>query len=77
MLNAGPPRAGLASFDDEASRKIIDQMCALHRRVALLAMTNHEFLDKDFKRERATYSDGTTVTVDWSAKTVAVSPPLQ
>jgi hypothetical protein len=77
MINAGPPRAGLTSFDEEAGRKIIDQMCALHRRLALLAMTNHEFLDQDFKKERATYSDGTTVTVDWNAKTVEISPPLQ
>ena len=89
MLNAGPPRAGLnallpppaeateAQKENAArTRDILRQMTALHRRVALLAMTDHAFLDADFTRERTTFADGTTVTVDWSAKTVAVSPPL-
>ena len=75
MINAGPPRVGLNAFD--RGHEIIDQMRALHRRVALLAMTNHEFLDAGFQRERATYADGTTVTVDWTAKTVQVSPELR
>jgi hypothetical protein len=75
MLNAGPPRANLTSID--SSRAILDPMLALHRRVALLTMTNHEFLDADFQRERATYADGTTVTIDWRAKTVQVSPELK
>jgi hypothetical protein len=37
-------------------------------------MTNHEFLDPNYHRERTTFSDGTTVTVDWDAKSVVVSP---
>lgn len=75
MLNAGPPRVSLDSFDRD--HPIIDQLRALHRRVALLAMTNHEFLDPNFQVERATYADGTTVTVDWAAKTVQVLPELK
>lgn len=73
MLNAGPPRTGLTAIDNEAVRKILDQMTALHQRVALLAMTNHEFLDAEHTRERTTFADGTTVTVDWKAKTATVS----
>ncbi len=75
MLNAGPPRVDLTSLD--RSRAIVDQMTALHRRVALLAMTNHEFLDADHNQERTTFADGTTVTVDWKAKTATVSPELK
>ena len=75
MLNAGPPRAGLANID--SSRAILDQMTTLHRRVALLAMTNHEFLDAGHSRERATFSDGTTVTVDWKAKSVQIAPEVK
>lgn len=33
-------------------------------RVALLEMTNHEFLDASRSKERRTFADGTTVTVD-------------
>jgi hypothetical protein len=54
----------------------VRRMAALHGRVALLEMTNHEFLDKQFKKERTTFADGTTVTVDWDAKTVAIKPEL-
>lgn len=32
----------------------------------------HDFLDKDYKIERSTFADGTTVTVDWNTQTVTV-----
>ncbi len=70
MVNGGFPRASLTTIDRD--RAAIDQMTALHQRVALQAMVNHEFLDADFSVERATFADGTTVTVDWKAKTAAV-----
>ena len=59
-----------------ASLALIKQMAALNRRVGLLEMTNHEFLDADRHRERSTFADGTTVTVDWTAQTVDIQPPL-
>ena len=40
-------------------------------------MTNHEFLDKNYRRERTTFADGTTVTVDWDRKTATVGPELK
>jgi phage baseplate assembly protein gpV len=43
-------------------------MAALNQRLAPVEMTNHEFPDKDRQRERTTFADGTTVTVDWSTK---------
>jgi hypothetical protein len=71
MINAGMPRAG---FPLRGERDAINQMTALHRRVGLLELTKHEFLDGKFRRERSTFADGTTVTVDWDAKTAQVSP---
>ncbi len=56
--------------------KILKTIIALHKRVALLQMTNHEFLDKDYNKERSTFSDGTTVTIDKNAKTFDIEPPL-
>ena len=50
------------------------QMCALHKRVGMLEMTNHEFLDENFKKERTTFSYGTTVTVDWNKSTDEIKP---
>ena len=74
MLNGAPTRADLRS---DRTREIVAQLSALHRRVALLELTSHEFLAADHLRERSTFADGTTVTVDWTKKTVQVSPELK
>jgi hypothetical protein len=37
-------------------------------------MTNHEFLDKARGKERTTFADGTTITVDWDANTIDIKP---
>lgn len=58
------------------SLTLIKQMAALNKRVALLEMTNHEFLDANRNRERTTFADGTTVTVDWTAQSVEINPEL-
>ena len=72
FLNGGLPQV---SLDDlESSRDRIRQLSALHERVALVEMTSHEFLDPRFRKERTTFADGTTVTVDWDAGTVTVKP---
>jgi hypothetical protein len=52
-------------------------MMLLHKRVALLEMTRHEFLDANFKKERTTFADGTTVTVDWDTNAVKIEPELK
>jgi len=50
------------------------RLAALHRRVALLEMTRHEFLTPDFTRQRTTFADGTTVTVDFKTAHVEITP---
>jgi hypothetical protein len=78
ILYGGVPELPLAANEtDEERLNLIRQMSALHRRVALLEMTNHEFLDDNHRHERTTFADGTTVTVDWDAATVKVSPDLK
>ena len=37
----------------------MDHLAALHSRVGLLEMTNHEFLDKARTKEHTTFADGT------------------
>jgi Family of unknown function (DUF5696) len=76
-LCAGVPQLPLdLSRVSAGSLDLMRQMAALNRRVGLLEMTNHEFLDADRQRERSTFADGTSVTVDWTAQTVDVQPPL-
>jgi hypothetical protein len=55
----------------------VRRMAALHARVGMLEMTKHEFLDAERTKERSTFADGTTVTVDWTAKTATVLPELK
>ncbi|HSY18674.1 MAG TPA: DUF5696 domain-containing protein [Candidatus Acidoferrales bacterium] len=61
---------------DENSLALLKQMAALNRRVGLLEMTGHEFLDATRRQERSTFADGTTVTVDWDKNTAQIAPPL-
>jgi hypothetical protein len=75
LLNGGfcsVPR----NSDDPKAMELMRTICALHQRVALLEMTNHEFLDDTHKKERTTFSDGTTVTIDRTAGTFEIKPEL-
>ena len=62
---------------DEKTMALIKTMMALHKRVGMLEMTKHEFLDASYRKERTTYSDGTTVTVDWDTSNYTISPELK
>ena len=61
---------------DPVDAEKVRRMAALHQRIGLLEMTKHEFLNDTRTQERTTFADGTTVTVDWDAKTVAIKPEL-
>ncbi len=78
LLCGGVPELPLSAAErDDTTLKLLQRMAALHRRVALLQMINHEFLDPDRKRERTTFADGTTVTVDWDNSSVQILPDVQ
>jgi hypothetical protein len=76
LLCGGVPELPVTEEPSADSMPLIRKMAALHKRVGLLGMTNHEFLNPDRTRERTTFSDGTTVTVDWSAPSVDIRPDL-
>jgi hypothetical protein len=76
ILNGGMPELPISGDLSPETLAIIKQMASLHKRVALLEMTNHEFLDQNRRKERSTFSDGTTVTVDWDVDTVTIKPDL-
>lgn len=77
FLNGGLPQMSGRAEPSAEELKNVKRMAALHKRVALLEMTRHEFLDEKFRRERTTFADGTTVTVDWDAKKVEIVPDVE
>jgi hypothetical protein len=74
LANGGMPYLGLNPGPGELAR--VRTVCALHRRVALLEMTRHEFLDASRRRQRTSFADGTRVTIDLDADTWQIEPPL-
>lgn len=77
FLYGGIPEVHLSDLKNKKTLKWIKKMCKLNKRVALFQMTNDEFLDQNHQIERTTFSDGTTVTVNWNRKTVKISPVLK
>jgi hypothetical protein len=78
FLNGGLPQIRLSEEMSEEEMRRVNRMRKLHERLALAEMTKHEFLDKEkFRHERTTFSDGTTVTVDWDRESVVIEPELE
>jgi hypothetical protein len=74
LLNGGMPYLEPGGDDKHLERVRI--MAALHRRVGLLEMTGHEFLDVGRRRQRSRFADGTVVEVDLAKETFVVTPEL-
>ena len=74
LANAGIPYLSLHPTEQEL--KQVRTMCALHERIGLLEMSNHQFLDKSYRRQRTTFADGTTITIDLDKDSFEVSPKL-
>jgi hypothetical protein len=72
--HAGLPYLGLDPSEEELDR--VRTMCALNARVGLLEMTRHEFLGGSYQKQRFTYADGTTVTIDLDSGAYDIAPRL-
>ncbi len=77
FLYGGVPQIWARGEITDESLGWIRRMAALHARVGMSEMTNHEFLDRNYRKERTTFADGTTVTVDRDAGTVDVQPDVR
>jgi hypothetical protein len=75
LLFGGVPELPVTPTDDKTIA-LMRAMMQLHKRLGLLEMTKHEFLDANYRKERTTFADGTTVTVDWNSNTFEISPML-
>ncbi len=74
LANAGLPYLSLDP--GEAELEQVRTMCALHQRVGLLEMTKHEFLDESRRKQRTTFADGTSVTIDLNDDSFRITPEL-
>jgi hypothetical protein len=75
----GLANTGLAYLSLNPSEEELTHVCtmsALNERVGLLEMTNHEFLDKSYRKQRTTFADGTKVTIDLDTDTFEITPKL-
>ncbi len=75
IANGGMPYVGLNPGPQDLER--VRTVCGLHRRVALVEMTRHEFLDSRWRRQRTTFADGTRVTIDLEKDQYEITPPLE
>jgi hypothetical protein len=76
----GLGHAGLPYLSLDPSAAELEQvrtMCALNARVGLLELVRHEFFDGSYRRQRFTYADGTTVTIDLDSNGYEVAPRLE
>ncbi len=71
LLNAGLPYAHPGATSEQISRVL--EAAQLARRCGLMEMTSHEFLDGTWRKQRTTFSDGTTVTVNFETKEYSIS----
>jgi hypothetical protein len=67
ILNAGIPYLGIEPGTEEVER--VKTVCDLNQKLALVEMTNHEFLDDARTKQRSTFADGTQVEVDFAVGT--------
>ena len=70
VLNAGLPYIHPGANSEYIGE--LDKVTALNTHCAHLEMTNHEFLNDTRRQQRASYSDGTLVTVDFDAGTYEI-----
>ena len=76
ILFGGQPEMPFGEVDEKTTQ-LIKVMMELHKRVGMLELTRHQFLDTNYRKERTTFADGTTVTVDWDANSYKIEPELK
>ncbi len=73
VLNAGMPYLNINANEEEIKK--IKGFCELAEHCQFLELVNHEFLDETFRKQKTTYSDGTTVIVDFDKKAYEINYP--
>jgi len=74
LAHAGLPYLSIQPSETELER--VRTMCNLNKRLALVEMTDHKFLDDNYRRQQTTFADGTAVSIDLDNDTYTISPEL-
>jgi hypothetical protein len=75
LANAGLPYLSIQPSEAELER--VRTMCKLNKRLSLVEMTGHKFLDENYRRQQTTFADGTVVSIDLDKDTYTISPELE
>jgi len=73
LLNAGLPYLGPGADDAQVARTL--EAADWARYCAFEEMVSHEFLDEGYRRQRVTFSNGATVTVDFATGEARMERP--
>jgi hypothetical protein len=68
---------GIGYYDPKDEKASIERskiVGKLHEKVGKLEMQTHEFLSKNHLKQRTTFADGTTVTVDFETESYEITP---
>ena len=60
----------------ETELERVRTMCNLNKRLAMVEMTSHKFLDENYRRQQTTFVDGTVVSIDLDNDTYTITPEL-
>ena len=69
-LNGGPQYLGIEA--DEAEIAEVEQTCAMAEKLAHQTIVKHEFISPDRRIQRTTFSDGTSIEVNFDTDEVIV-----
>ena len=75
LTHAGLPYLSITPSQAELER--VRTMCNLNKRLALIEMTDHKFLDDNYRRQQTTFADGTIVSIDLDNDTYTITPELE
>ena len=74
LAHAGLPYLSIEPGETELQR--VRTMCNLNKRLALVEMTDHEFLDDKYRQQQTIFADGTKVLIDLDKDTYTIVPEL-
>ena len=75
IANAGLPYLSIQPSEAELER--VRTMCKLNKRLDLVEMTNHKFLDENYRKQQTMFADGTIVSIDLDNDTYTIFPELE
>ena len=74
IAHAGMPYLSITPSDEELKR--VKMMCSINKRLAMVEMNNHKFIDTKYRIQETSYADGTKIIIDLDKNTYAVEPGL-